>query len=78
MPIKKRAQSTVSRVIIRAFHMEGEKRIITAQRIEDIRVKTVGSESFALIKREWVQADPIDPETRGGCQYEIYQTDNTA
>lgn len=79
MPIKKRTVYPLCKTVIRDFKWEDDKRIITHQRVEYPPIReTVDGEPEACIDGLWYAADAVDPEKRGGCEYEVYKTDNVA
>ena len=72
MAIQKRTPYTVHRVIVRVYRLEGTQQIITSQYVKDMPVRLAGAEApEALINGRWFSAIAIDPEQRGGCEFEV-------
>lgn len=75
MPIVRRAETRIAKVIFRWYRMDGETRIITKQVIDEVRMRMINDTPHILFSGIWLEVDPIDAETRGGCEYEVYSPD---
>jgi hypothetical protein len=68
--IKKRFKSDVCKCMIRNFYEDKGKRIITQQTVLELRVR---SDGLVLFGGDWIQFDKVNPDERGGVEYEIYR-----
>jgi len=54
--------------MVRAYRMEKDKRITTAMTRMSLRVH----DGKALVYGDWHEAEAVDPEKRGGVEYEVW------
>lgn len=81
MPIKKRTANEYHKVIVKIYEERDSERVVVHQYIRDMPVRDMPVCAIdpefrheALINGVWWMAAAVNPDLRGGVEYEVYKS----